>query len=80
MLTAVHLALVFFLMLDVNPVVARAHATTYVKKYAMQMEAIQHDILAQMMMKQRYKATMILLGLVTIHLKKMTNLNLLITL
>ena len=80
LLTAVHLALVFLLMLDINPVVAGAHAAAYAKKYTMQMEAVWHDILAQMMMKQRYKATMILLGLITIHLKMMTNLNLLITL
>jgi len=48
-------------------VVAGAHAATYAKKYIMQMEAI-------------HKATMILLGLVAIHLKMMTNLNLLIAL
>jgi hypothetical protein len=65
---------------NVNLVVAGAHAAAYAKKYIMQMEAVQHNILAQMMMKQRYKATMILLGLVAIHLKMMTNLNLLIAL
>ena len=80
LLITIHLALVFLLMLDVNPIVAGAHAAAYTKKYTMQMEAIQHNILAQMMMKQRYKATMILLGLITIHFKMMTNLNLLITL
>jgi hypothetical protein len=67
-------------MLDVNPMVAGAHAAACAKKYTMQMEAVQRDILARMMMKQKYKATMILLGLVAIHLKMMTNLKLLIAL
>jgi hypothetical protein len=67
-------------MLDVNPVVAGAHAAAYAKKYTMHMVAVRCDILAQMTMKQRYKATMILLGLIAIHLKMMSNLNLLIAL